>query len=272
MGTRNNTVINLDDLELIANDAIDVAHKIFTQNQPGQVTQKAERDFASELDYTIEQTLRDYLRTQAPTIGFLGEEEGAQGVDPEGIYWALDPVDGTANLVHGIPLCGVSLGLISNRRPVLGVIDFPHLSERYIAREGHGAHLNGTRIHVSACTQLSDAIISLGDFSVGPGATTQNQRKHRLIQTLAARAERIRMLGSAALDLAWVASGRLDASAMLANKPWDVAAGVIIAREAGAKVLDIDGTPHTTEAQATISTTPALITDLLAAVAEPQQH
>lgn len=263
MGTGNTTVINLDDLELIANEAIDIAHTIFTENQPGQLTQKTERDFASELDYTIEQTLREFLRKRAPSVGFLGEEEGAEDVDPEGTYWALDPVDGTANLVHGIPLCGVSLGLISNRQPVLGIIDLPHLSERYTARERQGAHLNGIRLQASACLQLSDAIISLGDFTVGPDAERNNERKHKIIQSLASRAERIRMLGSAALDLAWVASGRLDASVMLANKPWDVAAGVIIAREAGAKVLDIDGTVHTPDARATVSTTPTLASELL---------
>ena len=267
MGTGNTTVINLDELELIATEAIDTANTIFTQSKAGQLTQKTERDYASEVDYTIEHTLRDHLLSRTPSVGFLGEEEGAQGVDPDGTYWVLDPVDGTANFVHGIPLCGVSLGLISNQRPVLGIIDLPHLAERYTAREGHGAYLNGTRVQASACTRLSDAIISLGDFTVGPNAESNNERKHKIIQTLASRAERIRMLGSAALDLAWVASGRLDASIMLANKPWDVTAGVIIAREAGAKVLDIDGTPHALGASATMSTASALSSELIEAIA-----
>jgi myo-inositol-1(or 4)-monophosphatase len=105
--------------------------------------------------------------------------------------------------------------------------------------------------------------VSLGDFAVGPKADQRNQRRHLIMQHLAAQAERIRMLGSAAIDLAWVAAGRLDASVMLANKPWDVAAGVIIAREAGAHVLDLDGSPHTPDSLATISTTPGVESELV---------
>jgi myo-inositol-1(or 4)-monophosphatase len=145
---------------------------------------------------------------------------------------------------------------------MLGVIDLPFLGEGYIGHEGHGAYLNGNRLQASAASALSGAVVSLGDFAVGPNADQRNQRRHEIMQQLAAHAERIRMLGSAAIDLAWVAAGRLDASVMLANKPWDVAAGVIIAREAGAQVLDLDGTLHTPDSLGTVSSAPGVVADL----------
>ena len=251
------------DLATVAVKAVDVAHNLLSSLRPGQLTQKTERDFASELDFTIERAVRAYLQGATPDIGFLGEEEGAVSIEPGEAFWALDPVDGTANLVHGLPLCGISLGLIQEGRPTLGVIDLPFLGERYTAREGNGARLNGNPIHASQTTSLTGAVVSLGDFAVGPKADQRNQRRHLIVQHLAAEVERIRMLGSAAIDLAWVAAGRLDASVMLANKPWDVAAGVIIAREAGAHVLDLDGSTHSPDSLATISTTPGVESELV---------
>lgn len=255
----------------VAQQAMDLARHMFTSRDPGALTQKTDRDYASDLDYAIEREVRDYLRTITPEFGFLGEEEGGFAVDPGRSFWALDPVDGTANLLHGIPLCGSSLGLIQGGRPVLGVIDLPFLGHRYTAREGRGAHRNGERLRTSATTSLHQAIISTGDYAVGPNARAKNAARFTLTHELAARAERVRMLGSAAIDLAWVAAGQLDASIMLANKPWDVSAGVIIAREAGAHVLDIDGTDHHLTATATIAAAPGIVNavrDLLTTVTD----
>jgi len=255
------------ELLAIAERAMDLAREMFTSRAPGALTEKTERDFASELDYAIERELRRYLRQATPDIGFLSEEEGAVDVDPDQAFWALDPVDGTANLVHGIPLCGSSLGLVQAGRPTLGVIDLPFLGHRYTARAGHGAYRDGRRLQASTVTKLDSAVISTGDYAVGPDAAKKNNRRFAIARELAARAERVRMLGSAAIDLAWVAAGQLDGSIMLANKPWDVTAGIIIAREAGAHVLDIDGTDHTLDATATISAAPGIVNavrDLLA--------
>jgi myo-inositol-1(or 4)-monophosphatase len=124
--------------------------------------------------------------------------------------------------------------------------------------EGSGAWRNGQRIQVSRTSQLADALVTVGDYAVGPDADDKNQERLQLTQLLAGQVLRIRMLGSAALDLAWLAEGKTDASIAFSNRPWDVAAGVIIAREAGAVVSDLDGSDHTTKSQATIASCPDL--------------
>ena len=223
---------------------------------------------ATEVDYAVEHAVRDFLARETPEIGFLGEEEGTTSRDGGGLRWVLDPVDGTANLLHGIPLCGISLGLTDRDIPVLGVIDLPFLGSRYSAAEGHGAHVDGRKIHTSQTSDLGTAVIAIGDYAVGIDAKAKNRPRLALTGKLAARVQRVRMFGSAAVDLAWVAEGRIDASVMLSNTPWDTAAGVLIAREAGATVVDLDGSPHTADAQATIAASPKILADLIELIAE----
>lgn len=122
MGSRHRAVTDIDVTGLlpVAQGTADLARTMFLNTRPGRATAKGERDFATELDYSIERAVRDYLHTAAPHIGFLGEEEGrADNGDQDAAYWALDPVDGTANLMHGVPICGTSLGLIHHGQPVL---------------------------------------------------------------------------------------------------------------------------------------------------------
>ncbi|GAA1696925.1 inositol monophosphatase family protein [Nonomuraea maheshkhaliensis] len=202
-----------------------------------------------------------------PEIGFLGEEEGVSHLG-DGLVWALDPVDGTADFLHGIPLCGVSLGLIDKDTTALGVIDLPFLNLRYPAAEGAGATANGSAIQVSDARELQTAIVAIGDYAVGENADERNRPRLALTQELAARVQRIRMFGSAAIDLVWVADGKIDANIMLSNNPWDTAAGVVIAREAGATVVDLDGSPHSMKAHATIAASPKLVANLVELIAE----
>ena len=246
----------------IAHEAVDLAADIVRTRQPGSVTEKQDRDMVSEVDLAVERVLRKHLEAATPEIGVLGEEEGLSG-DAE-VMWALDPVDGTANFVHGLPLCAISLGLIEHRRSVLGVIDLPFLGSRYSAALDEGAQRDGTSIRCGAASDLSEAVVSLGDYAVGSGADRKNQARFALTRVLASKAQRVRMLGSSAVDLAWVADGKLDASIMLSNKPWDTAAGVVIAREAGAIVLDTEGQPHTAESPSVIAATPTLIDEAIA--------
>ena len=250
----------------IAERAVSIAGEIVRTKAPGAVTAKGDRDMATEVDYAVEHAVREFLTRETPEIGFLGEEEGGTRLG-EGPMWVLDPVDGTANFLHGIPLCGVSLGLVERNVPTLGVIDFPFLDLRYAAAEGAGAVANGAAIRVSEVGGLGDAIVAFGDYAVGEDAEERNRPRLALTRELAARVQRVRMFGSAAIDLAWVAHGRVDAMIMLSNNPWDTAAGVIIAREAGATVIDLDGSPHTMTAQATIAAGPRLIPDLVRLIA-----
>lgn len=248
-------------------EAVAVANDLIRSRLPGPLTAKGDRDMASELDFAVERAVRAHLRERTPGVAILGEEEGVSG-DPDGeLLWALDPIDGTANLVHGMPLTGVSLGLLRHGRPVLGVIDLPFLDARYWAVQHAGAYAGDRPISASRTARLRDAVVAVGDYAVGLDADAENRLRLALTARLAGRVQRIRMLGSAAIDLAWVAEGKLDASMTMSNKPWDTAAGVIIAREAGAVVIDQDGSDHTSASAATIAVAPGVAEELLALVA-----
>ncbi|RKR88821.1 myo-inositol-1(or 4)-monophosphatase [Micromonospora pisi] len=251
----------------VAHEAVDLARDMMRTLRPGVLTGKGDRDMASEVDFAIERTLRAFLAERTPQVGFLGEEEGTSGAGEE-LTWSLDPVDGTVNFVHGSPLCAVSLGLIARQRSVLGVIDLPFLGNRYSAALGQGAFCDGERIHASRTGDLGEALVALGDFAVGEDATGRNAHRLAITAAFAERAQRVRMFGSAAIDLAWLAHGRLDAFVMLSNKPWDTSAGVIIAAEAGARLADLDGSPHTADSGATIGASEALLPAVLALVRE----
>ncbi|MEO3855609.1 inositol monophosphatase family protein [Acrocarpospora sp. B8E8] len=256
--------IDARELLPLAEQAVSIAREFLTE-LPRTVTAKGDRDMVTEVDYAIEQAVRDFLAGETPEIGFLGEEEGITG-NRNGLMWALDPIDGTANFTHGIPLFAISLGLIDDNRAVLGVIDLPFLGSLYSAAEGAGATCDGEPIHASATDTLNAAIVSIGDYAVGADAEQKNRLRIPLNYQLATRVQRVRMFGSAAIDLAWVAEGKSDACIMLSNNPWDTAAGVVIAREAGAYVLDIDGSPHSMTATATIAATPKIAAELLAMI------
>jgi myo-inositol-1(or 4)-monophosphatase len=253
----------------VANEAVDLAANLLRSHQPELVTAKGDRDMVTEVDFAIERKVRRFLAERTPYVGCLGEEEGISG-RMDDLWWSLDPIDGTANFVHGSPLCGVSLGLLRDGRPVVGVIDLPMLGTRYAAAEGLGAYANGQAIAVRQTTQLSEAIISIGDYATGEDAGSRNRLRLALTGRLAETVQRVRMHGSAALDLAWLAQGRTDAVITLSNKPWDVAAGVIISREAGAVLVDKDGSEHATASAATIGATPELVEPILKLVAEAE--
>jgi myo-inositol-1(or 4)-monophosphatase len=250
----------------IAREAVAIAHRIVSSRSPFSVTAKGERDMVTDVDLAVEDAVREFLARETPHIGILGEEQGRTGDEDRELWWALDPVDGTANFARGIPLCAVSLGLVSGRRSVLAVIDLPFLDVTYGAVEGHGAYAGDERLHCSRGRELAGAVISIGDFAVGEGASEKNRVRLSLLDRLGARAQRIRMLGSAAIDLAWVAHGKLDATVILANLPWDTMAGVLLVREAGGAVLDRDGTDHTADSSATIAVCPGLREEIMGSV------
>jgi myo-inositol-1(or 4)-monophosphatase len=242
--------VDISELLKIAEAAVDEGRKVTDSRPPGALTSKGDRDMASEVDFAVERAVRAFLERETPDIGVLGEEEGgATG----GTRWVLDPIDGTVNFVHGAPLWGISLGLVADGRAVAGVIDQPMLRTRYAAAEGLGATCNGVPIRGSECTRLPDALVAVGDYAVGPNAEQQNAERLALTGLLHPRVQRIRMIGTAATALTWVAAGHLDAMVMFSNKPWDTMAGVAIAREAGVVVLDLDGSDHTPESRGTFA-------------------
>ena len=256
----------------VGNRAVGVAAEVIRTRRPAAVTAKGDRDRVTDVDLAVERIVRDLLAEATPGLGFLGEEEGRSG-DTAGTpqTWVLDPIDGTVNYAAGSPLCAVSIALLEEGQPVLGVIDLPFLGQRYWATAGGGAFLNGEPVPAPAGPRmLGDAIVALGDFATGPDAAEQNDLQFRLARLLAGRALRIRMLGSAAIDLAWLAGGRHHASITLCNRSWDMAAGVVIAREAGATVADLDGTAYSLASGSVIAAAGPLEEELLATVLEAQ--
>lgn len=249
-----------------AMEAVSIASQIMRSSRPGALTPKGDRDVVSDVDLAIERRLREHLHGKTPEIGFLGEEDGPVGnVD---LVWVLDPVDGTVNFVRNMPLCAVSLALLDHGHPVLGVIDLPFLGTRYHATVGGGAFAGDRRLHTGSGRPIGEAIVAFGDFAVGTSSVERNRLRVDVAEHLANRALRVRMLGTAAIDLAWLAEGKLDASITLLNQPWDMAAGVLLAREAGASVVDEEGVAHGADSRATLAAPPQLIDDIVAIVSE----
>jgi len=251
----------------IAFEAVDLAHEIVGRQEPAVVKAKGDRDMVSDVDIEIERAVRDFLREHSPELGFLGEEEGNAPGDGE-LRWVLDPIDGTANFVKGIPLYSISLALINEKEPVLGVIDVPAEARRYSAAAGSGAYCGSTRIRIRPTARLEDAIVTIGDYAVGEAADAKNEIRLAVTRRLAERALRVRMLGTAAIDLAWLAHGRTDAAIIFGNKPWDTAAGVILAREACGLVADANGDHHTLRSASTVAASAELLDLVLELISE----
>ncbi|MEU9806875.1 inositol monophosphatase family protein [Mycobacterium sp. NPDC050853] len=241
---------------------------ILASAHPGVVHKKGDRDLVTDADLEIQRQIIAHLSRATPDIEVLAEESAHQP-DPATAerLWVLDPIDGTSNFVHGLPLCAVSLALLDHGHPVVAVTRAPLLQRTYHATKDGGAYLNGHPIAASGTNQLDEAIVSVGDYATGQDADDRNQHRLALTGALAARVERIRMFGAATLDLAFVAQGAIDACVIMSNKPWDTAAGTLIAAEAGARITDAHGNPHTHQSAATIAASPG-IADQLAAIIE----
>jgi myo-inositol-1(or 4)-monophosphatase len=254
---------------LAAERAVDAGSELLRRGRQdvGSLVAKGDRDYATEVDFRIEETIRAALGEAVPGVAFLGEEEGERDGMLEAM-WVLDPIDGTVNFANGSPLCAISLALIESGQPTFGIIDLPLLGERYVARSGGGASLNGRRISVLEPAGLREAIVGFADFAVGPTAKVENPVHRELMELLVPRCLRVRVHGSECLDLAWLAAGRLDVTVMLSSLPWDVTAGVLIAREAGATAFDHGGESWTPASTFTICCTPGLVDEVLPLVQE----
>lgn len=251
-------------LLVIAKNVTATAGELVRAHAPHTLTFKGDRDVTSNVDLAVEKLVRDLLHEQTPDAKFLGEEEGGSDLDKDDHpHWVLDPIDGTVNFIHGVPLCAISLSLVQGGRVLAAVIDLPFFDVQYSALLGHGSHVNDQKLRVSSTRQLAAALVSIDQFTFGEDAQYKNLVRHSLIRHLATHVQRVRILGTSAIDLAWTAQGRLDACIMMGNKPWDTSAGILIAREAGARILDVDGSDHSMHSSTTIAVTPALENDLM---------
>jgi len=203
-----------------------------------QVSLKGPANFVSAADRRAEETLYAELSKARPGYGFLGEEGGKREGADKTHTWIVDPLDGTTNFLHGIPQFCISIGLEREGTIVAGVIYNPANEELFIAERGKGAFLNDQRIRVAARKRLSEAVIACGLPHLGRPNIALGHRETAAVQEHVAG---LRRFGAAALDLAWVAAGRLDGYWERDIKPWDMAAGLLMVREAGGFVSDIDG-------------------------------
>ena len=203
-----------------------------------QVSLKGPGNFVTAADRRAEETLYAELMKARPGYGFLGEEGGHREGADRTHTWIVDPLDGTTNFLHGIPQFAISIALEREGTVVAGLIYNPANEDMFIAERGKGAFLNEQRIRVAGRKLLGDAVIACGLPHQGRGDLALARKETGAMQEHVAG---LRRFGAAALDLAWVAAGRLDAYWERDIKPWDMAAGIILVREAGGFVTDCDG-------------------------------
>ena len=200
---------------------------------------KGEFDLITEADRSSERLVVEKLRSYFPSHGIVAEEGGGHAGSSE-YRWYVDPLDGTTNFAHSFPMFNVTLGLERSGEVIAGVIYDPLRQEMFSAERGGGAYLNNRRIHVSNTARLAD---SLGSTGFPSRKRSHNVNIHFYYQ-LAMASHGVRRTGSAALDLAYVASGRLDFFWEFGLKPWDQAAGTLLVEEAGGKISDMSGHSH----------------------------
>jgi myo-inositol-1(or 4)-monophosphatase len=200
---------------------------------------KGEFDLVTEADRASERLVVERLRTHFPTHTVVAEEGGGHQSTSE-YRWYVDPLDGTTNFAHSFPMFNVTLGLERAGEVIAGVIYDPIRQEMFTAERGGGAYLNNRRIHVSATRQLGDSLASTGF----PSRKRHHNVNIHFYYQLAMASHGVRRTGSAAIDLAYVACGRLDFFWEFGLKPWDMAAGTLLVEEAGGRTSDMHGAPH----------------------------
>lgn len=203
-----------------------------------QVETKSLNSLVSHVDKQAESQLVEGLSRILPEAGFLAEEGSGAGVEGSRYRWVVDPLDGTTNLIHGLPVFCVSVALVDGDQPILAVVFDPNRDECFTATRGGGAHLNGRPMRCASRERLADALVATGvphwDF-------TQMEAYLAALTAYAQGSRGLRRMGSAAIDLAYVACGRFDAFFEYSLQPWDIAAGLLLVQEAGGVTSDFRG-------------------------------
>ncbi|WP_319532882.1 inositol monophosphatase family protein [uncultured Cohaesibacter sp.] len=203
-----------------------------------QISRKGPGDFVSNADLQAEKTIKEELRKARPNFGFLMEESGEEvGID-KSHRWIVDPLDGTTNFLHGIPFFAISIALEHEDKIIAGVIYNPATDDLFVAERGRGAFHNDRRMRVAARDDFHDCVLGTGVPHLGRGKHKQYLTQ---LEAMMNEVSGLRRMGAASLDLAYVAAGRFDGHWEEWLSPWDIAAGVLMVREAGGFVTDING-------------------------------
>ncbi len=229
----------------LLNVMIKAAHKAgralkrdFGEIEHLQVSLKGPANFVTAADRRAEEIVREELKRARPGYGFLGEEGGMREGSDKTHCWIVDPLDGTMNFLHGIPHFAVSIGLEREGTIVAGVVYNPANDELFTAERGKGTFLNDQRLRVAARREIGEAVVACALPHVSRGDVALARAEHNAVQD---RIAGLRRFGAAALDLAWVAAGRVDAYWERGLAPWDMAGGIALVREAGGFVTDLAG-------------------------------
>jgi myo-inositol-1(or 4)-monophosphatase len=230
-----------------------------------QVSVKGPGNFVTAADHRSEETLFRELSRVRPGYGFLMEERGAvEGAD-KSHRWIIDPLDGTTNFLHGIPLFSIAIGLEREGEMVAALVYNPILDELYSAEKGKGAFVNSRRLRVAARRTLTDSVIAVGVPHLGRQG---HERFLSECKALMKSVSGLRRTGSATIDLAWVAAGRFDGYVEHGLGPWDIAAGSLLVREAGGYVTDTEGGQRMFETGGVVAGNQAVQKALLGLLAE----
>jgi len=207
-----------------------------------QIDKKGTIDLVTEVDLAVERMFRALIAERFPDHQVLAEEMGGASAVPAGPCWVFDPIDGTTNYAHGLPIFCASLALEIDGVAEVAAIYDPNRKELFTAERGGGAFLNGAPLRVSSADQLVDALLVTGfPYDVH----SRVEQVVGLFGAFVGQARAVRRLGSAAIDLCWVAAGRMDGFWEADLKPWDVAGGALVVAEAGGRVTGTDGAPFT---------------------------
>ncbi len=249
-------------LEKVIREAGEILAKNY--GNPQHIEYKGAVNLVTATDYASEDLILSRLKTAFPEDDILAEERGPSPRDSEGL-WIVDPLDGTNNYAHGFPMFCVSIGYVKGGRIRLGAVYEPLRDELFMAGQGKGATLNGSPLAVSSTPLLNSSLVATG-FPYDKRESPINNLDH--FQRFALRVQGVRRGGSAALDLAYVAMGRLDGFWELKLSPWDVAAGVLLVREAGGCVTDFSGGENYLYGSEVVATNGRIHQEMLATLQE----
>lgn len=236
-----------------------------------KVDRKGHNDFVTEIDQAAEREVLYHLRNTYPDHHFVSEETGKSGNPDSDFQWIIDPLDGTTNFIHGIPHCAVSIACLHRGRIEHAVVYDPFKREEFTASRGRGAQLNGRRIRVTGRTSMEGALVGTGIPFNSPSYDEMGNYL-ACLQDLAKGSSGIRRLGVASLDLAYLAAGRFDSFWEMYLKPWDIAGGILLVKEAGGLVSDFQGGENYMASGHIVAATPKLFKPTLQIVQKHLGH
>jgi myo-inositol-1(or 4)-monophosphatase len=244
-------------------EAAQRAGQIIAERYPAErnVTVKGHRDIVTDTDTAAEAVILDLIRARFPDHTIISEEAGGSRIGSH-YTWVVDPLDGTTNYAHRVPLFAVSIGVLEGDEPLLGVVYDPLRNQTFVAERDNGALINGEPINVSQVGHLDRVLVGM-DWTHGDEG---RERVLAHLRRCAPRCGTVRLLGSATLGLAYVAAGWLDAYFHLALKPWDSAAGMLLVVEAGGRCTTLEGEPYRVDLSDCLATNGLIHNELLTAM------